>query len=148
MNILLDPDTVSAALSSFQGILSEGGVEKVDDATVVFHLEQGFADFPYLVASTNYDCLILPSDYQPGTWQKNPVGTGPFMLTAYTPKQSATLKKNPELLAAGLPYLDGVEVGLQRRDAGAGTRRAVGDHRHDAGRPPSRGRRPSLRIPT
>ena len=110
MNILLDPDTVSAALSSFQGILSEGGVEKVDDATVVFHLDQAFADFPYLVASTNYDCLILPSDYQPGTWQKNPVGTGPFMLTAYTPKQSATLKKNPDYWQQGLPYLDGVEV--------------------------------------
>jgi len=110
MDILLDPKTVSAALSSFQGILSKGGVEKVDDSTVVFHLDQAFADFPYLVASTNYDCLILPSDYKAGTWQKNPVGTGPFMLTEYKPKQSATLKKNPKYWQQGLPYLDGVQV--------------------------------------
>ena len=60
MNILLNPKTVSAALASFQGILSQGGVKKIDDATVAFHLDQPFADFPYFVASTNYDCLTLP----------------------------------------------------------------------------------------
>lgn len=108
--LLLDPDTVSAALASFGGILSEGGVEKVDDSTVRFTLEQAFADFPYLVASTNYDCLILPSTYKPGTWQKDPVGTGPFMLTKYTPKQSATFTKNASYWQSGAPYLDGVEV--------------------------------------
>lgn len=110
MNILLDPKTVSAAIASFQGILSPGGVVKVDDATVAFHLDQPNADFPYLVASTNYDCLILPSTYKLGTWQKNPVGTGPFMMTAYTPKQSATFKKNPKYWQSGMPYLDGVQV--------------------------------------
>ncbi len=31
MNILLNPKTVSAALAAFQGILSQGGVQKVDD---------------------------------------------------------------------------------------------------------------------
>jgi peptide/nickel transport system substrate-binding protein len=110
MSILLDPKTVSAALASFQGILSSGGVKKVDDATVEFHLDKPFADFPYMVASTNYDCLILPSTYKAGTWQKNPVGTGPFMMTKYTPKQGATFKKNPKYWQSGRPYLDGVDV--------------------------------------
>lgn len=95
MDILLNPKTISAALASFQGILSQGGVQKVDDSTVAFHLDQPFADFPYMVASTNYDCLILPSTFKPGTWQKNPVGTGPFKMTKYTPKQGATFVKNP-----------------------------------------------------
>jgi peptide/nickel transport system substrate-binding protein len=108
--VLLDPDTVSAALASFDGILSEGAVEKVDDSTVRFTLDQAFADFPYLVASTNYDCLILPSTYTPGTWQKNPVGTGPFMLTSYKPKQNASFDKNPTYWQSGAPYLDGIEV--------------------------------------
>jgi len=112
MNTLLDPKTVSAALASFQGILSQDGVQKVDDATVAFHLDQAFADFPYMVASTNYDCMMLPSTYKPGTWQKNPVGTGPFMMTKYTPKQGATLVKNPTYWQTGRPYLDGVDVTL------------------------------------
>lgn len=110
MNILLNPKTVSAALASFQGILSQGGVTKIDDATVAFHLDQPFADFPYFVASTNYDCLIMPSTFKQGTWQKNPVGTGPFMMTKFTPKQGATFVKNPKYWQTGKPYLDGVSV--------------------------------------
>ena len=110
MNILLNPKTVSAALASFQGILSQGGVKKIDDATVAFHLDQPFADFPYFVASTNYDCLIMPSTFKQGTWQKNPVGTGPFMMTKLTPKQGATFVKNPKYWQTGKPYLDGVAV--------------------------------------
>ena len=108
--ILLNPKTYSAALSSFQGILTEAGLEKVDDSTVRFNLQQPFVDFPYLVASPNYDCVILPSDFKPGTWQKTPVGTGPFMLTNYQAKVSATLKKNPNYWLKGQPYLDGVQV--------------------------------------
>jgi peptide/nickel transport system substrate-binding protein len=110
MGILLNPKTVSAALSSFQGILSQGGVRKVDDSTVEFHLDGPFADFPYMVASTNYDCLILPSTFKPGTWQSDPVGTGPFKMTKFTPKQGATFVKNPTYWQMGRPYLDGVDV--------------------------------------
>ena len=110
MNILLNPKTVSAALASFQGILSQGGVQKVDDSTVAFHLDQPFADFPYMVASTNYDCLILPSTFKPGTWQSKPVGTGPFTMTKFTPKQGATFVRNPKYWQTGKPYLDGVSV--------------------------------------
>jgi peptide/nickel transport system substrate-binding protein len=110
MDILLNPKTVSAALASFQGILSQGGVQKVDNSTVAFHLDQPFADFPYFVASTNYDTLILPSTYKTGTWQKNPVGTGPFKMTNYVAKQTATFVKNPTYWQTGRPYLDGVDV--------------------------------------
>jgi peptide/nickel transport system substrate-binding protein len=110
MDILLNPKTVSAAMSAFQGILSQGGVVKVDDSTVEFHLDQPFADFPYMVASTNYDCLIMPAGYKSGTWQNNPVGTGAFKMTKFAAKQGATFVKNPNYWGAPKPYLDGVSV--------------------------------------
>ena len=44
--------------------------------------------------SGNYNTAILPRTYK-GDIVKNPVGTGPFMLDQYTPKQKATFKKNP-----------------------------------------------------
>ncbi len=103
---LADPKSGSSALSSFQGILSSGGISAVDANTVQFALDRAFVDFPYLVSSTNYNCVILPQNYD-GNFEKNPVGTGPFTMTAYTAKQSATFKKNPSYWQQGLPYLDG-----------------------------------------
>jgi len=103
---LADPKTGSSALSSFKGILSSAGIRKVDDTTIEFGLDRAFVDFPYLVSSTNYNCVILPKDYA-GDYEKNPVGTGPFTMESYTAKQSATFKKNPTYWQTGLPYLDG-----------------------------------------
>ncbi len=103
---LADPKSGSSALSSFQGILSSGGISAVDANTVQFALDRAFVDFPYLVSSTNYNCVILPQNYD-GNFEKNPVGTGPFTMTAYTAKQSATFTKNPSYWQQGLPYLDG-----------------------------------------
>ncbi len=103
---LTDPKSGSSALSNFAGILSMSGVSKVDANTVQFALDSAFADFPYLVSSSNYNCVILPKNYG-GNFEKSSVGTGPFTLSAYTSKQSATFKKNPTYWQKGLPYLDG-----------------------------------------
>lgn len=105
---LTDPKSNSAALSNFQGILSKGGTKRVDSSTVRFNLERAFVDFPYLVASTNYNALILPAHYS-GDFQRSHIGTGPFTLTNYVPKQSATFQKNPNYWQKGLPYLDGAQ---------------------------------------
>ncbi len=104
---LTDPKAGSSALSNFQGILSSAGVRKVDASTVEFGLDRAFVDFPYLVSSTNYDAVILPSNYA-GDFQKNPVGTGPFVMTSFTAQQNAKFKKNPTYWQKGLPYLDGL----------------------------------------
>ena len=104
---LSDPKSGSFALSQFAGVLSPTGIEKVDDTTVRFNLDRVFVDFPYLVASANYNTVILPADYA-GDFEKSPVGTGPFLLTNYTAKQSATFKKNATYWQKGLPHLDGV----------------------------------------
>jgi peptide/nickel transport system substrate-binding protein len=114
---LVNPKSGSAALSALAGILSPGGTVKVDDSTVAFHLDRAFADFPYLVSSADYNAVILPKSYS-GNFAKNPVGTGPFMMTAYTTGQSATFKKNPNYWQKGLPYLDGLQFEYSNDAAG------------------------------
>ena len=105
---LCDPKSGSSALSNFEGILSSSGITKVDDSTVQFSLDRAFVDFPYLVSSSNYNCVVLPKNYT--DFEKHSVGTGPFTLESYTLKQRATLKKNPTYWQQGLPYLDGAVI--------------------------------------
>jgi peptide/nickel transport system substrate-binding protein len=107
---LTDPKVNSAALSAFQGILSNGNIEKVDEQTVKFHLDRGFVDFPYLVSPFNYNSIILPKNYEIGDFIKGGVGTGPYILKQYTPKQSASFAKNPTYWDASLPYMEAVEI--------------------------------------
>jgi len=105
---LTDPQTKSAARSNFKGILTKGNVEKLAANRVAFHLDRPFVDFPYLLSSTNYNAVVLPQAYA-GDFEQHPVGTGPFALTAYTPKESASFKRNPGYWQKDLPYLEGVE---------------------------------------
>jgi peptide/nickel transport system substrate-binding protein len=107
---LTDPASQSAALSAFGGVLSAGGTEKVDEETVRFNLDRGFVDFPYLVSSFNYNSIILPANYEIGSFTNGGIGTGPFILTEYRAKQSVTFEKNPNYWDKGKPYMDGVEI--------------------------------------
>ena len=109
-NRLTDPAVNSAALSAYKGILSKGNTKKVNAHTVTFHLDRGYVDFPYLVSAFTYNALILPKNYQIGDFVKGGIGTGPYILTKYTPKVGATFKKNPHYWAKGIPYLNGVEL--------------------------------------
>jgi peptide/nickel transport system substrate-binding protein len=107
---LTDPDSNSSALSAYSGILSKGNIEKRSDTTVAFHLDRPFVDFPYLVSRFTYNAVILPKDYQLGTFSKGGIGTGPFILEQYVPNQSATFVRNPNYWGKPLPYLDGIEI--------------------------------------
>jgi peptide/nickel transport system substrate-binding protein len=89
-----DPKGSSNALSAFGGALLPGGVQKVDDLTVAFHLEAPNGNFPYLCSSDNYNMIILPNNYDPGKWESSFIGTGPFKLQKYTPKVGATFVRN------------------------------------------------------
>ncbi len=84
----------SNALSAFGGVLSPDGVVKVDDFTVAFHLEAPNGNFPYLTSSDNYNMIIIPNGYNPASWQSSFIGTGPFVLSSYTPKVGATFTRN------------------------------------------------------
>jgi peptide/nickel transport system substrate-binding protein len=105
----LTGDPTSQALSAFKGVLSPSGVVKVDDLTVEFDLDSPTASFPYLTSSTTYQAIILPANYQVGTFEKTPQTTGAFKLTSYTPGVGAKYDRNPGWWGGHAP-LDGVDV--------------------------------------
>jgi peptide/nickel transport system substrate-binding protein len=89
-----NPSSSSNALSAFGGVLDPAGVVKVDDYTVAFHLLAPNGNFPYLTSSDNYNMIIIPNNYNPASWQSSFVGTGPFVLSSYTPKVGASFTRN------------------------------------------------------
>jgi peptide/nickel transport system substrate-binding protein len=108
--------TDSSALSAFKGVLSASGIKKVDDLTVQFNLDTPTASFPYLTSSTTYQAIILPANYQNGTFEKQPQTTGAFKLVAYTPGVSAKYDRNTAWWGGNAP-LDGVDVTYYSDDA-------------------------------
>jgi peptide/nickel transport system substrate-binding protein len=92
---LSDPAGASNALSVFKGLLSKGGTRKVDDYTVAFHLDTPNGNFPYTVSIDNYNAVILPADYR-GAYESDFMGTGPFRLERYRPREGATFVRNPD----------------------------------------------------
>jgi peptide/nickel transport system substrate-binding protein len=92
---LSDPRGVSNALSVFKGMLSKGGTRKIDDYTVAFHLDAPNGNFPYAVSIDNYNAVILPANYR-GNYESDFMGTGPFRLERYRPREGATFVRNPD----------------------------------------------------
>ena len=74
--------------------------------TVVITLEEGNADFPFMVA--DYHLTIAPSGTRGKEWDKG-IGTGPFVLTDWEPGVRSATKRNPKYFKEGQPYFDGVE---------------------------------------
>src|SRR3954447_19864946 len=98
---LTDPKNGSPALSAFQpsttrafSVLSAGQTEAVDEHTVTFHLDRAYVDFPCLVSAFNPSAIILPKGYEPGSFAKGGVGTGPFVLERLRPGQGAPFRRN------------------------------------------------------
>lgn len=74
---------------------------------VVFELDGGNADFPFLMS--DYHLCILPTkdgvvDATSG------VGTGPFVLETFEPGVRAAMKRNPNYFKEGQPHFDSVEM--------------------------------------
>jgi peptide/nickel transport system substrate-binding protein len=113
---LTDKKSGSAALSAFQGTLSPEGVRKVDAYTVAFHLEGPNLSFPYKTSSTTYQAIIVPANYQVGSFEKTPQATGAFMLTSYTPGVGATYERFDGWWGGRAP-LDGVDLKYFNDDA-------------------------------
>jgi peptide/nickel transport system substrate-binding protein len=105
---IADPANGSNALSALKGVLSKGGAKKVDDHTVEFHLDAPNGGFPYTLSTDNYNAVIIPKDYD-GNFEAKMIGTGPFKLESYTPKQGATFVRN-ENYWGGQVIPDRVEV--------------------------------------
>ncbi|KFI52721.1 ABC transporter substrate-binding protein [Bifidobacterium biavatii] len=93
------------------GFVNEGikNVEAVDDYTVKIITKSPWAPLPSDVAL--FSNAIVPANYGGKSlkeFEKNPVGTGPFMFKEWKKGQSLSLVKNPHYWKANRPYLDGV----------------------------------------
>ncbi len=93
--------------ASNYNVISE--VKVIDDYTVDFHLAQ--PDPVLLTKLAGYGAMIVPPQYitEHGDehFNRNPVGTGPFKLTDYTPRESVRLDAY-ENHWGGTPKLDQV----------------------------------------
>jgi peptide/nickel transport system substrate-binding protein len=103
---ILSPSSQSPAASSFDDILKS--VKATNQTTVVFTLDEPYADFPYLLTGAN--TWILPTGDDYADWIKDPVGAGQFTVQKYTPGEGVTFKKNPYYWDADAVKLSGVDV--------------------------------------
>src|SRR5581483_9678162 len=113
---LTNPKGDSQALSAYKGVISPAGVRKVDSHTVAFHLDAPTGGFPYLTSSTTYQAIIMPANYQLGTFEKTPQCTGAYKLVSYTPGVGATYEPFDGWWG-GKPPLDGIDLKYFSDDA-------------------------------
>lgn len=81
------------------------GITTPDDHTVVFHLQQPFAEFDDIVIM---ETPPVPPDADTGpnggvNYEYHYVSSGPYMLQSYDPGKQAVLVKNPNWTQAGSP---------------------------------------------
>src|SRR5262249_24102094 len=92
------------------------GIDTPDDTTIVFHLNQKFAEFDYLVS--NPQTAPVPRAKDTGTkYLLHPVSTGPYMFEKYDVGKSLSLVKNPNWSADTDPLrhqlVDRIEVAIK-----------------------------------
>ena len=80
-----------------------------DDLTVVYHLNDPQVNVPALMSLPNSNQVVQ----SPTAWKtkgddynRNPVGTGPYVLKSWTAGDRMVLEKNPDYWNKGHPYLD------------------------------------------
>jgi peptide/nickel transport system substrate-binding protein len=96
INLHADPANKGNALSAFTGVVSKGAASAPDDTTVVVKLDAPNANFPYYLSNTNYNVVILPATFTPGSFQKSFPGTGPWKLESFRTKQGAKFVRNED----------------------------------------------------
>ncbi len=86
-------------------------VEAVDDLTVVFHLRDPSVDLPAVISPPAVNNPIhSPTAIQKlgDDYNRNPVGTGPFVLKSWLAGDRLVLERNADYWNKGHPYLDRV----------------------------------------
>ena len=86
-------------------------VEALDELTVKFHLREASVDLPAVLAPpTVNNAIHSPAAIQKlgEDYNRNPVGTGPFVLKSWAAGDRLVLERNPAYWNKGHPYLDRV----------------------------------------
>ena len=85
-------------------------VQAPDELTVVYNLNDPSVNFPALMTIPE---LELRSVQSPTAWKtkgddynRNPVGTGPYILKSWSAGDRMVLERNPDYWNKGRPYLD------------------------------------------
>lgn len=115
----LDPEVGSSVLSLMSYLSGMQDVEKVDDYTIIMHLQDGNIGVPEHLF--HYPAAIMHRDFE-GDFIKQPIGTGPFTLEEYTEGERAVLKARSDYWRMGeddqpLPYLDEILYISMAKDA-------------------------------
>lgn len=97
-------DTKSAGKTLLKAVTD---IRKIDDRTVVFKLESGNADFPYIVSE--YFFIIFPAKDGLSDW-KSGIATGGYKLTEFEPGVSYVGERNPDYWKEGRAHFDRVEL--------------------------------------
>ncbi len=100
------PPTSAAAPSTSPRVKS---VEAPDELTVVYNLNDPSVNFPALLSYPNQNAAM----HSPTAWKtkgddynRNPVGTGPYILKSWTAGDRMVLEKNPDYWDKDKIYLD------------------------------------------
>ncbi len=97
---------------------------RADGNTVVFTLESGNADFPFILSDYHY--RIMPATESGGVDWSSGNGTGPFVIREYEPGVRFVGARNPNYWKSGRGHFDEVEL-LGINDTTARTNALVSD---------------------
>jgi peptide/nickel transport system substrate-binding protein len=113
----LDAEDVVHSINVHRGpkakSVASGFVKAIEDVksdgkdTVIFTLESGNADFPFVLTDFHFPIAIAGTEG--AEWDKG-IGTGPFILTDWEPGVRSASKRNPNYFKEGMPYFDEVET--------------------------------------
>jgi peptide/nickel transport system substrate-binding protein len=100
---------VATASGMFKSILQK--VEAPDPSTIKLTLSKAYGPFlSVLNVPIVPEHLYTGTDYTTNPHNRMPVGTGPFMLSNWTPGDSMTFDRNDNYWKPGQPYLDKVVI--------------------------------------
>ena len=95
------------------GMIDIDQIQTPDARTVVFRLRYPYAPFQQILASPTYS-WVLPREALAGAYDPSKVviGSGPFLLSNYTPDVALEFKKNPDWFEKGRPYVDAARYAI------------------------------------